>query len=413
MRRNSCLFGLHQMPIRSVLVSACLLMAGSATAVEQEVIGQPLPAGTNPQSLPTAPREPDWQTISLNGLSAGRASQILTEASLEDEPIKTRGLKEVALYKRISPSVVLVATNDGSGSGSYLGSNLILTNWHVVQGANEIWILFRAPKEGEKVDPRSMVRATITKADPVPDLALLKVAYIPPYVHPIELGSAADIQVGADVSAIGHPNGEAWTYTRGIISQIRRDAEWGDDPSHRATLIQTQTPINPGNSGGPLFSDSGKLLGINSYKAEGEGLNFAVSVEDISAFLKYRSKWVLPSKTSKKSCSTRRVYEGRDQANTGGLIQFDTNCDGKADAVLLVPDDKSKPIQALIDKNVDGNIDIKIFDTDRDGKWDVSFHDVDFDGNIDFVGYHPDGGITASSYETYKAYVARLSLAGR
>jgi S1-C subfamily serine protease len=413
MHPNANLFGLHQVATSWVLAVACVFLSGASIPAEQEVIGQPLPVGTHPESLPTAQREPDWQAMWLNALPAGRASQILTEAALEDEPITTRGVKEVGLYKRISPSVVLVATNDGSGSGSYIGSNLILTNWHVIQGANEIWILFKAPREGEKVDPRSMVRATVVKADPVPDLALVKVSYVPPYVHPLELGSAADIQVGTDVSAIGHPNGEAWTYTRGIISQIRRDAEWGDDQHHHATLIQTQTPINPGNSGGPLLSDSGRLLGINSYKAEGEGLNFAVSVEDISAFLKSRNRWVVPSQTSKQPCSTRRLYVGRDQANRGGLIQFDTNCDGKADAFLLVPDDKSKPIQALIDRNGDGKIDIKIYNTDRNGKWDVSFHDVDFDGNVDFVGYHPDGGITPSSYETYKAYVARLNLAHR
>ena len=206
-----------------------------------------------------------------------------------------------------------------------------------------------------------------------------------------------------------------WTYTRGIISQIRRDFDWKDEayPHHHATVIQTQTPINPGNSGGPLLSDSGRLLGVNSFKAEGEGLNFAVSVEDISAFLKSPNQWAASSKTSKQVCSTRKLYEGRDQANTGGLIQYDTNCDGKADFVLFMPDDKSKPVQALIDSNFDGNVDIVVYDTDRDGKWDISFHDVDFDGTIDLVGYHPDGKITPSRYETYAAYTARLNLARR
>ena len=65
------------------------------------------------------------------------------------------------------------------------------------------------------------------------------------------------------------------------------------------------------------------------------------------------------------------------------------------------------------DSNFDGKIDIAVYDTDRDGKWDISFHDADFDGTIDLVGYHPDGEITPSSYETYKAYVARLNLARR
>ena len=116
-----------------------------------------------------------------------------------------------------------MVTNDALGSGTYIGSNLILTNWHVVEGVNEVGILFKPAREGEKIDPAAVVRGTVIKADPVPDLALLKVSSVPPYVHPLGLGSATDIQVGADVSAIGHPNGEAWTYTKGIISQIRRD----------------------------------------------------------------------------------------------------------------------------------------------------------------------------------------------
>ena len=95
--------------IRSILVAACLLASSASIAAEPEFIGQPLPVGTHPQSLPSTPNEPDWQTIPLDGLSANRASQILTEASLEDEPITTRGAKEVALYKQISPSVVYVS----------------------------------------------------------------------------------------------------------------------------------------------------------------------------------------------------------------------------------------------------------------------------------------------------------------
>jgi S1-C subfamily serine protease len=77
------------------------------------------------------------------------------------------------------------------------------------------------------------------------------------------------------------PTGEAWTYTTGVISQYRRAYEWqaeGDPIKHKADIIQTQTPINPGNSGGPLLGDTGNLIGVNSFKASGEGLNFAVSV---------------------------------------------------------------------------------------------------------------------------------------
>ena len=249
-----------------------------------------------------------------------------------------------------------------------------------------------------------MVRATVYKVDPVRDLALLRVSSVPPYVRPLELGSAAEIEVGADVSAIGHPNAGSWTYTKGIISQIRRDFGWeAEGYSHRATVIQTQTPISPGNSGGPLLGDSGKLLGVNSFKAQGENLNFAVSVEDISTFLKSRSQEAALPEAPKQACTARQLYEGRNQENTAGLIQFDTNCDGKADRSLFIPDNKSKPIKALIDTNFDDRADIIIDDVNRDEKWDMSFYDTNFDGTFDLKGYHPDGELAASRYEKYAA----------
>src|SRR5690606_14286963 len=125
--------------------------------------------------------------------------------------------------------------------------------------------------------------AKVVKRDGVADLALLQVADVPAGVKPLAVGSAASVQVGADVHAIGHPTGEAWTYTRGVVSQVRKDYAWMDE--HKATVIQTQTPINPGNSGGPLINDDLEIIGVNSFKADGEGLNFAVSADDVKAFL--------------------------------------------------------------------------------------------------------------------------------
>jgi hypothetical protein len=256
-----------------------------------------------------------------------------------------------------------------------------------------------------------MVRADVIRIDPLRDLALLKVALAPQSARPLDLGTEAEIQVGADVHAIGHPDGEAWTYTRGLISQIRKGFVWeADGDAHRADVIQTQTPINPGNSGGPLLSESGKLIGINSFKESGEGLNFAVALSEISAFLNLPNAQV---QSVSSTCKPTRLYQGRNQENTGALTQIDSNCDGKADVFILLPDDTSKPRMALIDSNFDGKVDIVVDDNDRDGKWDISFHDVDFDGTIDLVGYHPDGKITPSRYETYATDVARMNVAGR
>jgi hypothetical protein len=88
---------------------------------------------------------------------------------------------------------------------------------------------------------------------------------------------------------------------------------------------------------------------------------------------------------------------------TAGLVEFDTNCDGKADRLLFIPDDKSKPISALIDSNFDGRTDIEVDDINRDEKWDISFYDTNFDGTFDLKGYHPDGALAASRYEKYAA----------
>jgi hypothetical protein len=85
-------------------------------------------------------------------------------------------------------------------------------------------------------------------------------------------------------------------------------------------------------------------------------------------------------------------------------VNFDTNCDGKVDSSLVVPDKKTEPVKVMIDRNSDGNADIVVLDTNRDGKWDISFHDVDFDDITDLVGSHPpDGKLQASRYEKYAA----------
>jgi S1-C subfamily serine protease len=388
------------------LPAAIYVLAGNAgIAAGGEQIGRPLPSGTQtppPSAQTTASAPPEWQSATV-GLSGNRIAEILSKASLNQKTITTRGRKEVSLYRKAAPSVVLVITSDdGLGSGSYIGSNLIITNWHVVKDFAEVGVFFKPSQGGTKA---GIVRAKVMKVDPIRDLALLKVAVAPKSAAPLKLGSNVAIQVGADVHAIGHPTGETWTYTRGIVSQIRPDYEWQGEspPRHRATIIQTQTPINPGNSGGPLLDDSGQIIGMNSFIKSGtQGLAYAVSVDDISAFLKSPSRQTPSQKNfTDRLCKQKKLYEGRDQENTGALIQFDTNCDAKADASLFIPDDESKPRQALLDSNFDGKIDIIVEDQSRDGKWDISFHDVDFDGLADLVGSHPDGKLAASRYEKY------------
>ena len=281
-----------------------------------------------------------------------------------------------------------------------------------------VGVLFKPPQVSAALDSKSVLRADVVKTDPTRDLALLKLAVPPQSVKPLELGSENELEVGADVHAIGHPSGLVWSYTRGLISQVRADYAWkakDDKVTHRAEVIQTQTPISPGNSGGPLLGDSGKILGVNSFgTTEGENLNFAVSVRDLAAFL--RGGLQLASATKPPSspatsasippmpaCQSAKVYDGRSEKKDGHLIAYDTNCDGKPDFFIVTPDDKTKPILALIDSNHDDKIDIVVEDRDRDGRWDISYIDVDYDGVPDLVGYHPDGKLKPSRFERYAA----------
>jgi hypothetical protein len=136
----------------------------------------------------------------------------------------------------------------------------------VVKENQEVAIIFKPMNPNGKATADEVVIADVIKIDVQRDLELLRPRSLPNRtVRPLQI-SSQDIEVGADVRAIGHPKGEDWTYTKGIVSSVRPDYEW---LAHRATVIQTQTPINPGNSGGPLL--------ISGFLVSKTGLTCAVT----------------------------------------------------------------------------------------------------------------------------------------
>lgn len=200
---------------------------------------------------------------------------------------ETRGVREVSLYRDSAPAVVLVVTKNGLGSGTIIDDSAhVLTNWHVVAGYSRVAVVFK-PKKGEDLQEDLIRSATVERIDEVSDLALLKVISPPRPFATIALGEPSSLEVGQDVFAIGHPRGEVWTFTKGIISQIWPKYQWpNSNPRHQATVIQTQTPINPGSSGGPLLDEHGRLIGVNTFiNADSPGLNYAVAVDTVQQFL--------------------------------------------------------------------------------------------------------------------------------
>lgn len=352
------------------------------------------------------------------GLDSIKSYQSVLQKVKGDKLGSIRGAKEVQLYKKVSPSVVLVVAENGLGSGSLINSSgEILTNWHVIAGAKEVGVIFKPHSDARALSKADVRRATVLKVDEVADLALLRINHSQVDAPVIEFGSLTSLPVGADVHAIGHPTGESWTYTKGFVSQIRPDYKWTSESkkAHKATVIQTQTPINPGNSGGPLFNDEGKLVGVNSFKSSGEGLNFAVSVDDVRKFLSSSSSRFannVPTEVDSKkssSCSgdPKELYSGSNKDNTSLISGYDVDCDGKVDFEIRKPNDVSKPVTWVFDANNDGTPDMIFFDYKRSGFIEFSLYDTNYDGKWDMVGYHPDGKLKASRYESYETFLAR------
>jgi S1-C subfamily serine protease len=250
-------------------------------------------------------------------------------------------------------------------------------------------VAFKPVADGAPLGKADGQPAKVLKIDETADLALLKVEKTPADVHPLPLGDSSQLQVGADVHAIGHPEGETWTYTRGVVSQVRRAYEWTLDEDklpHEATVIQTQTPINPGNSGGPLLDGRGALIGVNTLVTRGaEGVNFAVSVEDVKSFLA-RAHDRAPARDKAAACEPKDIEEYDQKDPRAHVVTVDTDCDGKADSAWFTPKNRREPELYMTELTDKGTYASVYYDQDRDGETDWALYDSDGDGAYDYRG---------------------------
>ena len=190
-----------------------------------------------------------------------------------------------ALYKQAVAGIVTITTEvarrgqvgEGTGSGIVLDrSGDILTNAHVVSGANQIQVTFN--------DGRTAT-ATLVSANSKADLAVIRVSVPAASLHPLPLGNSDAVRVGDAVYAIGAPFGLAGSMTAGIVSGLNRT----DQASGLSGLIQTDAPINPGNSGGALLNSQGLVVGVNdsieSPVAGNVGVGFAIPINVVKQLL--------------------------------------------------------------------------------------------------------------------------------
>jgi serine protease Do len=156
---------------------------------------------------------------------------------------------------------------EARGSGFIIDANgTIVTNNHVVKGARAVNVT---------LDDGAVLPAKVVGTDPRTDIAVLKVDAGHPLPF-IQLGNSRDVKPGEWVVAMGNPFGLGGTVTAGIVSAVSRDI--GNGPYDQ--FIQVDAPINQGNSGGPLFTQDGKVIGMNtailSPSGGSVGIGFAI-----------------------------------------------------------------------------------------------------------------------------------------
>jgi S1-C subfamily serine protease len=212
------------------------------------------------------------------------------------EPVLTRGDVGISVFRKISPSVVLVltanfkddkVTDSGLGTGVIIDpAGYVLTNWHVIAGY-EAGIVFFKPAVGTEPEKNSSYGVRLVASDEAADLALLRIIKPPSGLTAVKFGELSTIQVAEDIHIIGHPHGNLWSYSTGVISQIRDQFDWKytDGSKHLARVLQMQTAINPGNSGGPVLDNNSNMLGLVAMSEEGQNLNYAVAIDAIKKFV--------------------------------------------------------------------------------------------------------------------------------
>lgn len=215
---------------------------------------------------------------------------------------KNEALSATEAYNKVAPAAVVVSTKsvtqgyfmqtqevEGIGSGFIINEEgYILTNYHVVKGAQEISVT---------LSNDVTTTAQIVNYDENQDVAMIKITdesvKIPATV---ELGDSDSLQPGEEVIAIGTPLSTelSSTVTKGIISATSRSVAVQSGVT--MNLIQTDAAINAGNSGGPLVNTKGEVVGINSSKISGEaveGIGFSIPINDIKDKIESLSKPIL------------------------------------------------------------------------------------------------------------------------
>jgi S1-C subfamily serine protease len=217
------------------------------------------------------------------------ATTAAPSARFAAEDASGRSVQEI--YAQTGPGVVQVTSTTVDGNDPFFGpqprpslgsgfvidkSGRIVTNYHVIEGAQEVEVNFSG-------DDR--VPARVVGSDPSTDLAVLEIDAQARALTPLPLGNSDAVRVGDSVVAIGNPFGLERTVTAGIVSALQREIT-APNGYTIDKVIQTDAPINHGNSGGPLLNTEGAVIGVNSQIENSTGggnvgIGFAVPINTV------------------------------------------------------------------------------------------------------------------------------------
>jgi len=271
-----------------------------------------LPVGNEPGSvaepvIQTRRRLPRiaWQSVALVGVSVALTLVIMFAYSAlgpAQTPMTQREVSTIVarvmasatpppstaarVYDIIAPSVVFIQTHiqsdqgdseDSRGTGVVLDeSGDILTSLHVVQGADEIEVIF-----ADNTHSKAEIAGTLGDKD----IAVLKAETLPQVLVPATLGSPSSLRVGDEAIVVGNPFGLRHSVTAGVISGLDRSFKLPNTEEPVPGLIQFDAAVNPGNSGGPLLNRDGEVVGIVTALANPTeqsvfiGIGFAVPID--------------------------------------------------------------------------------------------------------------------------------------
>ena len=247
------------------------LIAALTLASTTYLMSQQQPAQEKPQPKPDESASAAAALMQINNALEGLAAKV-SPAVVQ---ILVTGYGP--LHEEGRTQTALIVRQHAVGSGVIVDpTGYIMTNAHVVEGAQRIRVALPLPGENGRVAPgrRRIFEARLVGTHKETDLALLKIddQDLPTLV----LATQQRPRVGQLVFAIGSPEGLQNSVTMGVVSAVARQA----DPDKPLTYIQTDAPINPGNSGGPLVDMNGSVLGLNTFiLSQGggsEGLGFAI-----------------------------------------------------------------------------------------------------------------------------------------